>query len=185
MSSRGILQGLYRWSPGWDGVETRASVIFSGTAQLAARHAQQELAERWGVGVDLWSATSYKRLREEALETERWNRLHPTTESRVPLVTQLLGQGHGPVVTVSDFMRSVSDTVARFVPRRFTALGTDGMGRSDTREALRSFFETDMPSIVVTVLEQLALDGSLDRQTVADAIAHYGVATDVDAPWNR
>ncbi len=181
----GILQGLYRWSPGWDGVETKASVVFSGTAQGAARHAQQELAERWGVGVDLWSATSYKRLREDALEVERWNRLHPTADARVPLVATLLGEGRGPVVTVSDFMRSVSDSISRFVPRRFTALGTDGMGRSDTREALRSFFETDMPSIVVTVLEQLALDGSLDRQTVADAIAHYGVATDTDAPWRR
>ncbi|MEZ5379904.1 MAG: pyruvate dehydrogenase (acetyl-transferring), homodimeric type [Acidimicrobiales bacterium] len=184
-SRDGILAGLYPWAPAPADLGIRASLIFSGTAQGAVRHAQTELAEQWGVGVDLWSATSYKRLREEALEAERWNRLHPTAEPRIPYVTQLLGQGQGPVVAVTDFMRAVPESVSRFVPRRFTALGTDGMGRSDTREALRSFFETDMPSVVVTVLEQLALDGVVDRQLVADAIAHYGVPTEDDAPWNR
>ncbi len=184
-SRAGILAGLYRWSPGSTDLTNRASIIFSGTAQGAVRDAQKELAEQWGVGVDLWSATSYKRLREEALEAERWNRLHPTDEPRVPVVTRLLSAGQGPVVAVTDFMRAVPEAVARFVPRRFTALGTDGMGRSDTREALRSFFETDMPSVVITVLEQLALEGSVDRQLVADAIAHYGVPTEDDAPWHR
>ncbi len=184
-SREGILQGLYQWSTGSVDLETRASLIFSGTAQGAVRDAQKELAEQWGVGVDLWSATSYKLLREEALETERWNRLHPTADPRVPLVTQLLSPGTGPVIAVTDFMRAVPEAVSRFVPRRFTALGTDGMGRSDTREALRSFFETDMPSVVVTVLEQLALDGVVERQLVADAIAHYGVPTEDDAPWHR
>ncbi len=184
-SREGILHGLYQWSIGSAELENRASLIFSGTAQGAVRKAQRELAEQWGVGVDLWSATSYKRLREEALEAERWNRLHPTAEPRVPLVTALLAQSQGPVIAVTDFMRAVPEAVARFVPRRFTALGTDGMGRSDTREALRAFFETDMPSIVITVLEQLALDGVVQRQLVADAINHYGVPTEDDAPWNR
>ncbi len=184
-SREGILQGLYQWSDGSPDLETRATLIFSGTAQGGVREAQRELAEQWGVGVDLWSATSYKKLREQALEVERWNRLHPTEEPQTPLVTELLGQGSGPVIAVSDFMRAVPESVARFVPRRFTALGTDGMGRSDTREALRSFFEIDTPSVVITVLEQLALEGSVERQLVADAIAHYGVPTDDDAPWNR
>lgn len=180
-----ILKGLYRWSPGWGDLDTRATVVFSGTGQGAARDAQRELAERWGIGVELWSATNYKSMREEALETERWNRLHPTEEPRVPFVTSQLQQSAGPIVAVSDFMRAVPEQVARFSPRRFNVLGTDGMGRSDTREALRSFFETDMPHVVVAVLEQLAAEGSIERTTVAEAIAVYGLETELDAPWQR
>ncbi len=184
-AAEGVLQGLYRWSNGWGEVENRATVLFSGTGQGAAREAQRELAERWGIGVDLWSATSYKRLREDALEAERWNRLHPTSEPRQALVTQLLAGGTGPIVAVSDYVRSVPESIARFAGRRFTALGTDGMGRSDTREALRSFFETDMRHVVVTVLEQLALEGVVDRQVVADALSYYRIDVDADAPWQR
>lgn len=180
-----ILKGLYRWSPGWGELETRATVVFSGTGQGAARDAQRELAERWGIGIELWSATNYKSMREEALETERWNRLHPTDDPRVPFVTSQLQQSVGPIVAVSDFIRAVPEQIARFSPRRFNVLGTDGMGRSDTREALRSFFETDMPHVVVAVLEQLALEGAVERTTVAEAIAAYGLDTDVDAPWQR
>ncbi len=182
---QGILDGLYRWSGGWGGLETQASVLFSGSAQGAAREAQRELAERWGIGVELWSATNYKSLREDALEVERWNRMHPTAEPRQALVSQLLGGGPGPVVAVSDFMRAVPEQIARFVPRPFTVLGTDGMGRSDTREQLRAFFETDAPNVVVTVLAKLAEEGRVDRQTVADAIAHYGIDADRDSSWTN
>ncbi len=182
-ATEGILRGLYRWSPGWDGLDTQATVLFSGTAQGGARQAQQELAERWGIGVELWSATNYKLLREEALEVERWNRLNPTEEPRQAFVTEQLAGSTGPIVAVSDYMRAVPEQVARFSPRSFNVLGTDGMGRSDTREALRSFFEIDTPNIVVAVLEQLASNGELDRQVVADAIAQYGLNTDSAAPW--
>src|SRR5918994_5019317 len=134
----GIIRGLYRWADAPDGPSRRATVLFSGTAQGAARAAQTELAERWDVGAELWSATSYKRLREEALTTERWNRLHPTEPARTPLVSQLLGSGDGgQVVAVTDFMKAVPDQVARWVRQPFVPLGTDGFGRSDTREKLR------------------------------------------------
>ncbi len=89
------------------------------------------------------------------------------------------------IVAVSDFMRAVPEQIARFSPRKFNVLGTDGMGRSDTREALRSFFETNMEHIVVAVLEQLAAEGAIERTTVAEAIAAYGLDADVDAPWQR
>ncbi len=181
----GILRGLYRWSEGFGDIETRATVLFSGIAQGPAREAQAELAERWGVGIELWSATNYKRLREEALETERWNRLHPADEPRTPEVTRLLADATGPIVAVSDFQRAVPEQIARFAPARFTALGTDGMGLSDTREALRSHFEIDMPNIVVTVLEQLAFEGVIDRSHLVDAIAHYGIETETPAPWTH
>jgi pyruvate dehydrogenase E1 component len=160
-------------------------VLFSGTAQKAAREAQRELAERWGVGVELWSATSYKRLREEALEVERWNRLHPEADPRTPRVTELLRDSAGPIVAVSEYMRMVPEQIARFAPRRFTALGTDGFGRSDTREALRTFFETDTPSVVLTVLTELVHEGALDRSVLREAITTYGIATDDPAPWQR
>ena len=184
-TTEGILQGLYRWSEGDGSKPLRATILFSGPSQGPAREAQAELAERWDVGVDLWSATSYKRLREDGLDAERWNRLHPTAEPRVPLVTRLLGDAVGPTVAVTDYVRAVPELIAPFVPGRFRALGTDGYGRSDTREALRSFFETDMANIVIAVLSELAAEGSIDRQRVADAIAHYGLDVETAAPWER
>ncbi len=181
----GILNGLYRFGESPDGVDTKATVLFSGPSHIAAREAQTELAERWGVGVDLWSATSYKRLREQALEIERWNRLHPAAEPRTPLVTSLLADAPGPVVAVSDFIRAVPEQIARFIPNRFTALGTDGYGRSDDRPALRSFFETDAPNVVITVLTELAHAGEIGREKLVEAIEHYGIDTDTSPPWTR
>ncbi len=134
-----------------------------GSAQGAAREAQAELAEHYDVGVDLWSATSYKRLREEAMAAERWNRLHPGEAPRTPLVTERLAEGAGPIVAVTDFMRAVPDQVSRWSPRPWSSLGTDGVGRSDTRETLRRFFETDAAHVVVAVLAGLACDGAVDR----------------------
>ena len=175
ISDEHILSGLYQWNRALDGAEQQATIVFSGTAHQAARDAQAELAERYGIGVDLFSAPSFKAAREEALEAERWNRLHPDEEPRVPMVTQRLAGGRGPVVAVTDYMTMVPDQIARWVPRRFIPLGTDGFGRSDTRESLRSFFETDAPSVISTVLSALAGDGDLDPAIASDAISHYNL----------
>jgi pyruvate dehydrogenase E1 component len=181
-----IVAGLYRWDGAPDGLEPRATVLFSGTAHLAARDAQAALAEQ-GVGVELWSATSYKRLREEALSVERWNRLHPGEERRTPFVTTQLDRSTGPIVAVSDFMKLVPDQIARFVPagRTFTSLGTDGFGRSDTREALRRFFETDAAHVEVAVLSALAHQGACPPDVVAGAIARHGLDADLPDPATR
>jgi pyruvate dehydrogenase E1 component len=183
-AEEGVLRGLYRWSEAPEGPSLRATILFSGTAQGAARAAQAELAERWDVGAELWSATSYKRLREEALSTERWNRLHPTEAPRTPLVTELLGGEGAPgaVVAVTDFMKAVPDQVARWVPQTFVSLGTDGFGRSDTRERLRQFFEVDMRQVVVATLSALAQQGDVKAETVAEAIAHYEIDPDRTDP---
>jgi pyruvate dehydrogenase E1 component len=181
-AAEGIVAGLYRWAGAPEGRAHRATILFSGTAQGAARAAQAELAERWDVGAELWSATSYKRLREQALSTERWNRLHPNEPARTPLVTELLGTEGGPVVAVTDFMKAVPDQVSRWVRQPFVPLGTDGFGRSDTRERLRQFFEVDMPHIVVATLWGLARQGDVKAETVADAIAHYGIDTERTDP---
>ncbi|WP_419850590.1 pyruvate dehydrogenase (acetyl-transferring), homodimeric type [Candidatus Poriferisocius sp.] len=173
ISDEHILSGLYQWNHALEGTEQQATIIFSGTAHQAARDAQAELAEHYGIGVDLLSAPSFKAAREEALEVERWNRLHPDEEPRVPMVTQRLAEGQGPVVAVTDYMTLVPDQIARWVPRRFIPLGTDGFGRSDTRESLRRFFETDAHSVVSTVLSALAAEGSLDPSVAKDAITRY------------
>ncbi|WP_426573445.1 pyruvate dehydrogenase (acetyl-transferring), homodimeric type [Aquihabitans sp. McL0605] len=183
----GIIEGLYRWKPAQESktASVRATVVFSGPAQGAAREAVDELAEHWGVAAELWSATSYKRLREQAMETDRWNRLHPTDEPRVPRVTELLASSTGPIVAVTDFVRAVPDQIARWVPaeRTYTSLGTDGFGRSDTREALRRFFEVDAGHVVIATLSALAADGQIDPALVTKAIARYGIETEDPAPW--
>ncbi|MGH9214086.1 MAG: pyruvate dehydrogenase (acetyl-transferring), homodimeric type [Acidimicrobiales bacterium] len=174
----GILDGIYRWADAPEGPERRATILFSGTAQGAVRAAQAELAERWDVGADLWSVTSYKKLREQALSTERWNRLHPTESPRTPLVAERLGAEGGPIVAVTDFLKSVPDQIARWARAPFVPLGTDGFGRSDTREQLRWFFEVDMPHVVVATLWGLARQGEVKPELVAEAIAHYGIDPD-------
>ncbi len=179
-SAEGIVEGLYRWAPAPEGVPAAATVLFSGTAHGAARFAQAELAERYGIGIDLWSATSYKRLREDALDVDRWNRLHPEEARRTPRVTELLADTPGPVVAVTDFMTLVPDQVARWVPAPFHVLGTDGFGRSDTREALRRWFETDGPHLVVAVLSALTDAGEAKPEQVKDAIEHYDLAGAID-----
>jgi pyruvate dehydrogenase E1 component len=180
-----IVSGLYRWSAAPEGAGKRATILFSGSAQGAARAAADELAERYGVAAELWSATSYKHLREEALAVERWNVLHPEAEARTPKVTAKLAGSTGPVVAVTDFMRAVPDQVSRWIPRTYTSLGTDGFGRSDTREALRRFFEVDAAHVVVAVLSALAEDGQLDPDVAVKAAADHGIDRDVAPSWRR
>jgi pyruvate dehydrogenase E1 component len=148
-----------------------------------AQEAQTMLAERWGVAVDTWAVTSWQALRTNALETERWNRLHPSGEPRLPHVASVLGAGPEPVIAITDYMRSVPDQVARFIDRPYNSLGTDGFGRSDARGALRTHFEVDAPHLVVAVLNALALGGQLDRSVVESAVTELGIDTERAAPF--
>ncbi len=177
-ADEGIIRGIYKFNEAPNGSKKRrrkATILFSGTAWSAAIEAQKLLAEHHDVDVDTFSVTSYKGLREDALAAERWNRLHPHDPEHVPFITETLRDVTGPVVAVSDFMKMVPDQVARWIPSHFTALGTDGYGRSDTREALRSHFETDAPNIVVAVLAALNETGEGKPDEVADAIKRYGL----------
>jgi pyruvate dehydrogenase E1 component len=180
-SSQGILEGLYLFS-GRKGSGSPATILFSGTANLAAREAAEDLAEHYGVDAELWSATSYKKLREEALRTERWNRLHPGEEQKRARVTEILEESSGPIVAVSDYMIMVPDQISRWVPRSYTILGTDGFGRSDSRPALREFFEIDKGHIVVAVLSALAKEGTLPLDRVSEAMQRYGIDPDTVDP---
>ncbi len=169
----GILRGLYKFKPGpvpQSGIKHKAQIFGSGPIIQSALKAQQILAERYGVSADVWSATNYKRLRNEAIQCERWNMLHPTEPVKTPHVAQLLAKEQGPFVAVSDNMRIVPGQIAEWVPGGLTILGTDGFGRSDTRERLRRFFEVDAESTVVATLWALAKQDKIERKLVAKAI---------------
>jgi pyruvate dehydrogenase E1 component len=181
-ADEGILQGLYRFAAGPEGPGRRVTLLFSGSASQAALEARGLLAEHHDVSAELWSATSYKALREEALAVERYNRLHPSDAPRTPFVTRALSNAEGPVVAVTDFMKAVPDQVARWVPGLFTTLGTDGFGRSDTREALRRYFETDAAHIVVAALDSLRQAGEGKAEEVEDAMRRYGIDPDRPSP---
>ncbi|HVT76615.1 MAG TPA: pyruvate dehydrogenase (acetyl-transferring), homodimeric type, partial [Acidimicrobiales bacterium] len=178
----GIRRGLYRFEPAPAGPARRATILFSGSASQAALAARDALAADYDVGAELWSATSYKALREDALAVERENRLHPSRDAQRPFVTIALDDSEGPIVAVTDFMKSVPDQIARWVPRSYTTLGTDGFGRSDTREALRRHFETDSGHIVVAVLSALVATGDADPEEVEKAIARYEINADAPDP---
>jgi pyruvate dehydrogenase E1 component len=192
LTDEDITSGLYRWARAPEGGQHPATILFSGSGQGAARQAQADLAEHYGVGAELWSATSYKRLREEGLSTERWNRLHPGEQPRRSPVTEKLGRSAGPIVTVSDYMKAVSDQIARFVPidgqgrpRSFTSLGTDGFGRSDERRALRRFFEIDAGHVVAATLAALCAEGEIEPAAVKDALSRYDLDPDSADPRTR
>ncbi len=178
-----IIDGLYRFAEAPTDARHRATILFSGPAHIAVRAARAELAEHFDVGAELWSATSYKKLREEAMAADRWNTLHPDEERRVPMVTRLLDGAPGPVVAVTDYMKAVPDQIAPYVSKPYTTLGTDGYGRSGTRQELRSFFEVDTGHVVVATLSSLMGDGGVTAGTVAAAIKRYGIDPDVPAPW--
>jgi len=182
---QGIIDGLYRFAgPAETGGSRRATLCFSGPMWRAAMEARQLLADGWGVSCDAWSATSWTSLRQEALTVERWNRLHPGKEAKLPSVTSLLGPGRGPVVAVTDYMRAVPDQVARFVPRPFLSLGTDGFGRSDARDALRRYFEVDAAHVVVAVLSGLVRAGEGEAREVEEAIERFGIDPEARPPFD-
>ncbi|HUZ20933.1 MAG TPA: pyruvate dehydrogenase (acetyl-transferring), homodimeric type [Acidimicrobiales bacterium] len=188
----GAVRGLYRFAAPAEvaaraellgaGAPRRATILFSGSAWSAAAEAREILARDWNVAAETWSVTSYKSLREDALEVERWNRLHPGTTPREPYVSRALGEAAGPIVAVTDFMKAVPDQIARYVPAPFTPLGTDGFGRSDTREALRRHFEVDAAHIVVAVLSALVSTGQAKEDEVSRAIATFGIDTEAPDP---
>jgi pyruvate dehydrogenase E1 component len=171
----GILKGLYKFKPGAEDKKIKAHIFGSGTILLSALKAQTILAEKYGVSADVWSATSYKLLRTDAIRCQRWNMMHPTETPRKNYVEILLAKEQGAFVAVSDNVRTVPDQIAPWVPGGLFTLGTDGFGRSDTRARLRRFFEVDAESTVIGTLYALAEKGQIGREVVAQAIKDLGV----------
>ena len=170
----GILRGMYLLQVGGQG-QIRPQLMGSGTILREVLGAAELLMDDFGIPSDVWSVTSFNELRREALETERWNQLHPEDKPKTTFIEQCLADRKGPYIAATDYMKIVPDQIQRWVPGRFISLGTDGYGRSDGRAALRNHFEVDKRYIAVTALQALAEDGALDAKTVAQAIEKYGI----------
>ncbi len=180
----GIVKGLYHLrDPGNPKAERRAQLIGSGAILDHAVEAQQLLADKFNVHADVWSATSYKQLQRDALQADRHNRLHPHDEPRTPYVVECLGKAPGPIVAASDYMKVLPAALGPWFDGRLTCLGTDGFGRSDTREGLRDFFEVDARHIALATLAALARDGQVKTQTVSDAMKQLNINPDKVDPW--
>jgi len=174
----GILKGLYLLREGQEPTAEapRVQLMGSGSILREVLAAADLLQQDFGVASDVWSATSLSEVRRDGLAVERWNMLHPEKEPRVPYVEQRLSGLRGPVVVATDYMKIVGDQIRPFVnDRRFISLGTDGFGRSDTRESLRAFFEVDRHFIVLAALKVLADEGHVPRTQMQDAIREYGI----------
>ncbi len=171
----GILKGLYLLQKGNARNTLRVQLMGSGTILRESLAAAQLLEADFGVAADVWSATSFNELRREGLDARRWNLLHPTEKPRVSYVEACLKKHSGPVIAATDYMKAYADQVREFVPGRFVTLGTDGFGRSDSRENLRRFFEVDRHYIALAALKALADDGQIPAATVAEAVKKYAI----------
>ncbi|MFZ3222436.1 MAG: pyruvate dehydrogenase (acetyl-transferring), homodimeric type [Rugosibacter sp.] len=179
-SAEGILKGMYAFGKGAASNGPRVQLLGSGTIFREAMKAAELLRNDWGVESDLWSCPSFNELARDGQDCARWNLLHPMDKQRVAHVTACLTDTRGPVISATDYVRLFAEQIRSFVPRRYTVLGTDGFGRSDTREQLRHFFEVNRYWITLAALTALADDGQIERSQVAAAIAKYKL--DVNKP---
>lgn len=171
-AEQGILKGLYSFSKSKTKGE-KVQLMGSGVILREVIAAAELLEKDWGVSADVWSATSFTELRREGLDCERWNMLNPEKPQRLNYVAESLKDAKGPVIASTDYMKSFAEQIQRFVPNKFVALGTDGYGRSDSREALRDFFEVDARYITVAALKALSDEGKLPAAKVAEAVKKY------------
>jgi pyruvate dehydrogenase E1 component len=182
-AEEGILKGLYKLKAATKGKKFKAHIFGSGPLLREALRAQEILGEQFDVSADVWSATSYKLLRGDALRTKRWNMLHPASTPKKSYIESLLQDEEGVFVAVSDYMKMVPDQIAPWVPGGLTTLGTDGFGRSDTRANLRRFFEVDGELTAIAALYALYQKGSLPAQSVEDAIKKLAVDPEKSFPF--
>jgi pyruvate dehydrogenase E1 component len=185
-AEEGIIKGIYKLdSVGSGSGDKQAQLLGSGAILREVEKAAVMLLADWGVSSDIWSVTSFNELARDGADVARWNRLHPTAEPRSSYVAQVMKSAEGPVIAATDYIKMYAEQVRDLVPGRYETLGTDGFGRSDTREKLRDFFEVDRNHITVAALKALADDGVVDQSIVAEAIVKYGVDTERDNPITR
>jgi pyruvate dehydrogenase E1 component len=184
----GILKGMYKLVDGGRAAaenksSPRVQLLGSGVILREVMAGAELLAKDWGVAADVWSCPSFTELRRDGIAASRWNLLHPADKPRLSYVEQCLAATKGPVIASTDYMRTFADQIREFVPRRYKVLGTDGFGRSDSRENLRRFFEVNRFYVAVAALKALAEDGEIPAAKVAEAIKKYGIDADKPAPW--
>jgi len=178
---KGILKGMYLYQSGGK-KKKKVQLMGSGTIFREVLEAARLLEEDWSVDADIWSCTSFNELAREAQDVDRWNRLHPLKDAKVPFVTQQLKGHRGPAIVATDYIMQYPEQIRQWVPTAYTVLGTDGFGRSDTRAKLRKFFEVNAYHVVVAALKALADEGSLPAGKVAEAIKKYGIDADKSNP---
>ncbi|MEF8834128.1 MAG: pyruvate dehydrogenase (acetyl-transferring), homodimeric type, partial [Halofilum sp. (in: g-proteobacteria)] len=182
----GIRKGLYQFDTIKPSKATKSTpavnLLGSGTIFHEVRAAADLLRDDWGVASTVWSATSFSELRRDGLDCDRWNMLHPTRKRRVSWVEKCLGESDAPVIASTDYMKTVADQIRPFLRQRCRVLGTDGYGRSDTREALRDFFEVDRYWVTVAALMALADEGTIEHKKVGEAIKKYNIDSEKPNP---
>jgi len=180
-----IIKGMYLFRAGAKGKAKapRVQLLGSGTIFREVIAAADLLKADWGVDADLWGCPSFTELARDGMKVARENLLNPTAKPARSHVEACLADTSGPVVAATDYVRAFAEQIRAYVPRRYVVLGTDGFGRSDTREKLRGFFEVDRRYVTVAALKALADDGALPAAKVAEAIAKYGIDPAKPAPW--
>ncbi len=178
----GIIKGMYLFQEGDRDAKHRVQLLGSGTILREAIAAAELLKNDWNIAADVWSAPSFTLAARDGQEAEHWNLAHPDDEQRIPYVTQCLQDTAGPIIASTDYVRAFAEQIRAYIPqnRRYTVLGTDGFGRSDTRSNLRHFFEVDRYYITLSALQSLSRDGVISGSTVSAAIRKYGI--DVEKP---
>ncbi len=171
----GIIRGLYRLKEVKKPGRKHVNLLGSGTILIQAIKAAEMLEADYGITADIWSATSLNELARDGQDAARWNRLNPLEAPRVPYVTQALSKAKGPVIAATDYMKNYAEQIRAFVPGRYTVLGTDGFGRSDSRVNLRRFFEVDANHIAAAAMVDLFRDGAVDEATLKGALAKYDI----------
>jgi len=170
-SREGILKGMYKLKAAGNGKsKLRAQLFGSGAILREVLKAQEILEEKYGVAADVWSVTSYKALYADGIEADRWNLLHPTEKPRVPYVSECLADAPGVLVAATDYLKALPNLVSKWMPRRVASLGTDGFGRSESRDSLRNFFEVDARFIALATLRELLSEGKIQASVVQKAI---------------
>jgi pyruvate dehydrogenase E1 component len=180
----GVLKGLYRL-PNGESQRSQVQLLGSGAIMTEVLIARDLLRKDWNIQAAVWSVTSYVELHRDGIDCERRARLQANSEAPLAFVTQTLSGCEGPIIAASDYVRALPELIRAFVPRRYVTLGTDGFGRSDTRAALRAFFEVDAVSIVIAALKALADEGMSERRLLAEALRKYARDVPTDASWVR
>ncbi|MEA3404355.1 MAG: pyruvate dehydrogenase (acetyl-transferring), homodimeric type [Pseudomonadota bacterium] len=177
-----ILKGLYKFKTSEAKHKNRVQLMGSGTIFREVIQAAEMLENDWNVSADIWGVPSFNLLRRDGIEATRWNTMHPTETPKVPFVTEKLQGAEGPFIVATDYIRDYPERIRQYVPGEYYVLGTDGFGRSDTREQLRKFFEVNSSYVVVEALKALADAGSIKPEVVVEAITKYGIDSDKTYP---
>ncbi|MBD3611108.1 MAG: pyruvate dehydrogenase (acetyl-transferring), homodimeric type, partial [Hydrogenovibrio crunogenus] len=181
-SEEGILKGLYSFKKSEAKHKNKVQLMGSGTIFREVIAAAEMLENEWDVAADIWAAPSFNLLRRDGVETTRWNTMHPTEKPKVSYCEATLSGAKGPFIAATDYIRDYPNRIREYVPGEFYVLGTDGFGRSDTREQLRKFFEVNRYYVVVESLKALADAGSIKPEVVQKAIEKYGIDSEKTYP---